>query len=126
MKKLLLSIALLFTVFTAAFAQDRDDKIKALYVAYITQELSITPDEAKTFWPLHNQYDTEIRAAVSNNNNNELDRQQAVLDIKKKYQDKFQKLIGTDRTNEFFVKDSEFRKRMIERLKQKRQQGAKP
>lgn len=46
-----------------AFAQDgpflrkKKEQIKALKVAFITDELSLTPDEAAKFWPLFNAFE---------------------------------------------------------------------
>ena len=56
----LLSLLLLFVSLTA-FAQPRFrqklEQIKTLKVAYITDELELTPDEAAKFWPVYNAYD---------------------------------------------------------------------
>ena len=102
-------------------ANNREQKIEALYIAYMTRELSLTEDEAQKFWPAHAQFDGEIRALKMESA--ELERQQAILNIKKKYQDRFTKILGATRTNDFFVKDGEFRKKLIERLKKMRQQN---
>lgn len=98
----------------------REEKIQALYVAYITQEIRLTEDEAKLFWPVHALYNQEI--VTANTNQNELERQQATLNIRKKYQDRFIKILGVDRTNNFFKTDAGFRDKMIERLRKMRQQ----
>ena len=48
---------LLATTFT--FAQghkEKQEKIKALKVAYITEQLEFTTDEAQKFWPIYNDY----------------------------------------------------------------------
>ena len=124
MKHLLTYIFLLLG--TASFAQPGDDgkreqKIQALYVAYISQELKLTEDEAQKFWPVHSQYDNEIRGLK--NESPELERQQAGLNIKKKYQDRFVKILGAQRTNDFYVQDGEFRKKLVERLRKMRQQN---
>ncbi len=110
----------------SAFAQPpgdgkREQKVQALYVAYITQELKLTEEEAQKFWPIHQQYDNEIKGVKSEAS--ELERQQAALNIKKKYQDRFTKVLGVQRTNDFYVKDGEFRKKLIERLRNMRQQN---
>ena len=34
----------------------REEKIKALYIAYISQQLSLTPAEAEKFWPVFNKF----------------------------------------------------------------------
>lgn len=126
MKKLLLLLSFISS-FAHLYAQPgkKDDKnkgknIEALYVAYITREIKLTEEEARQFWPVHNQYDNEIRATISQTN--ELERQQSILNIKKKYQDKFVKIIGNERTNEFYKTDAAFREKMIQRLRKTKQQ----
>jgi hypothetical protein len=58
MKKI--SIILLF-ISAGLFAQsDRHEKIKTLKIAYITEELSLTPSEAEKFWPIYNTHDSQI------------------------------------------------------------------
>jgi lipase chaperone LimK len=101
--------------------EKRQQKIQALYVAYITQQIGLTPEEAQKFWPVHAQYEAELKA-LNRDNTDELAKQQAILNIKKKYQTNFSKLLGNERCNNFYRKDGEFRKRMLERLKQIRQQ----
>lgn len=123
MKKFLLTISIFICFISHAQAQPgpakREEKIQALYIAYLTQQLKFTEDEAQKFWPVHAQYDNEIKAVREDLN--ELDRQQATLNVKKKYQDRFIKILGADRANDFFKTDAEFRKRMIERLRKMRQ-----
>lgn len=123
MKNILLTLGFTFAFIFSAFSQqnpDREDKIQALYIAYISQQLNLTQDEAKQFWPVHTQYDAELKAI--SRTQNELDIQQASLNIKKKYQDKFVKILGAERTNNFYKTDAEFRKRMVERLRKLRQE----
>lgn len=127
MKQILLFI-LMVGFFTGAYAQDQqpDDakgqqKIEALYVAYITKTLNLNEEEAQKFWPVHAQFDAELKSVKLELP--ELDRQQQQLNIKKKYQDRFSKILGNDRTNDFFRKDGEFRKKLVEQLRNKRQQN---
>lgn len=57
----LLSLLLLFaTTFVVAQPprlKQKMEQIKTLKVAYLTDELELTPDEAAKFWPLYNAYD---------------------------------------------------------------------
>ena len=49
----------------AQFIRKKKEQIKALKVAFITNELSLTPDEAEKFWPLFNSFEDkqqEIKA----------------------------------------------------------------
>ncbi|MEO6538853.1 MAG: hypothetical protein ABIT07_02795 [Ferruginibacter sp.] len=123
MKKILLYLTIFISSISLAHSQPdpakREDKIQALYIAYITQQLKLTEDEAQKFWPVHAQYDNEIKGVGAELN--ELDRQQTSLNIKKKYQDRFIKILGVGRANDFFKTDAEFRKRMVERLRKMRQ-----
>lgn len=127
MKKYILVISFLLGCFTAVKAQDdgggddnkRQEKIRALYVAYITQELKLTPEEAQQFWPLHAQYENEVRGVKPELP--ELDRQQAVLNIKKRYQDKFVRILNNERCERFFRMDGEFKRKLLERIKNQRQ-----
>jgi hypothetical protein len=100
---------------------NREQKIEALYVAYMTKELNLNEEEAKKFWPIHTSYDQEVRAVK--NESNEIERQQTVLNIKKKYQDRFVNVLGQERTNKFFIKDAEFRKKLVDQLRKMRQQN---
>ncbi len=129
MKKCLLILSLLLGSFSLVFAQEdqdmtRQEKIRALYVAYVTQQLQLTPEEAQKFWPLHTQFETELRGVRKDMP--ELDKQQARLDIKKKYQDGFTKIIGTARCERFFKIGDEFRKKLSDRLQNRQGNRQRP
>lgn len=98
--------------------KDRKERVEALYIAYITRELQLTETEAEKFWPVHSLYDAELKALPKTLS--EIERLEAQLAIKKKYEERFTKVIGKERTDEFFRKDAAFRERLIERLRQKR------
>ena len=102
----------------------KQERIKALYVAYVTQQLQLTPDEAQRFWPVHTQFETDFKAVK--NELPELIKQQARLDIKKKYQDNFNKIIGTNRCERFFRMDGEFKRKLMERVQKQRNNPLRP
>ena len=39
--------------------QDRQERIKALKIAFITERLQLTETEAQKFWPIYNAFDSE-------------------------------------------------------------------
>lgn len=125
MKKYLLILTLLFGSFSSVFAQEnpggdeqtKQERLKALYVAYVTRELQLTPDEAQKFWPVHTQFENEMMGVKKDLP--ELDKEQARLNIKKKYQEGFIKIIGNVRCERFFG----LRQAFIEKLTQKRMQN---
>lgn len=125
MKRFLLYFLFVTTAFTAAAqppedGQKRGEKIRALYIAYVQQELQFTPDEAQRFWPVHAQYERELME-VNNSNLSELDKQQRFLDIKRKYQPQFERIIGPERTNRFYPVHDRFITKLAD-MRQKRQE----
>lgn len=64
MKHFLIIFTLFLTAVTSLQAQDKDDhreKIKAMKVAFITQELNMDSKKAQKFWPIYNKYEVERR-----------------------------------------------------------------
>ena len=56
----LLVISVFFSIsFSAQMNKKSREKIKTLKIAYITEELDLTVDEAQKFWPIYNKYDEE-------------------------------------------------------------------
>lgn len=101
----------------------KKQKIQALYIAYVTQQLTLTEVEAQKFWPIHGQYDAEIKAVGVDLP--ELERQQSLLNIKKKYSERFTTVLGkAERTDKFFKIDEGFRRKLIEEMRKRRQQNS--
>ena len=124
MKKYLLSLFVIFTFFfSSAQNGQRSEKIEALKIAFITQRLDLTPTEAEKFWPIYNEYEVEINnLRISNRTGDVLDNEQKLLDIKKKYSPRFEKILGPQKLNKLFTAEKEFRNVLIKRLKAQRQQ----
>lgn len=59
MKKLLLILMLTVTFSTFAQQRGNGDRIKALKIAFITERLQLTETEAQQFWPIYNSFDEE-------------------------------------------------------------------
>lgn len=57
--KLLLIIIILLSIhsFAQSPMEDKKEQIRAMKVGFITNELSLTTDEAAKFWPIYNAYD---------------------------------------------------------------------
>jgi sulfite reductase alpha subunit-like flavoprotein len=100
--------------------EKRLEKIKALYVAFITQKLQLTPDEAQKFWPVQGQYENELQA-INKSGLSEIDREEAALKVKRKYAASFTKILGADRYNEFNIHDNAFREKIKARLREMQQ-----
>jgi Skp family chaperone for outer membrane proteins len=123
MKKILFLIALSLPLLVSA--QDntqRDNKLQSLEIAYLTKELNLSPEEAQRFWPVYNKYSAEMRETLRNKENDPdvLDKQQKLLDIRKKYRSEFLKVLSPDRVNQVFTSEVKFRE-MVRRELQERQ-----
>lgn len=58
--KLFIPLILLFSLSCLGQGfKEKKEKIKALKVAYITSELSLTSDEAQKFWPIYNTFESK-------------------------------------------------------------------
>jgi len=126
MKKYLLLFLMIFGSFSFAIAQNengqRSEKIQALKIAFITQKLHLTSGEAEKFWPVYNDYQNEIRQLRGNKNDDVLENEQKLLDIRKKYKPSFEKILGPQRLNDLYNAERDFRNVLIRSLKEQRQQ----
>ena len=121
----------MFGCFSGIKSQDLNDtraeKIQALKIAFITQRLQLTSDEAEKFWPVYNQYDNEIRDLTQGNKNmSVIERDEKLLNIRKKYVPSFDKVIGPQKANKLFTVETDFRDILIRRLQNRNQQRMNP
>lgn len=126
MKQFLLIIALLLGSFSFVKAQNnnrenRAEKVQALKIAFITQKLEFTTDEAQRFWPVYNRYETDIRQLMMDNRGggDAIDNEEKILNVKKRYRSEFIKVIGQTKTNTLFNSEREFRGVLMRHLKNK-------
>lgn len=126
MKHPILIIAILFSSFSVANAQmenrnQKTEKVQALKIAFITQKLELTSDEAQRFWPVYNRYEAELRQTITDNKlgGDAIDNEERVLNLKKKYRGEFNKVIGQPKTNLLFNSEREFRGVLMRQLKNK-------
>ncbi len=131
MKKFILILIVIAGNFSAIKAQDENgtkaERIEALKIAFITQKLQLTPDEAQKFWPVYNQYQNDIRSLqLDYKNGPALENEEKLLDIRKKYATSFEKVIGPQKLNRLFNAERDFRTILIRRLQNRNQQRMSP
>lgn len=127
MKQFILLIISLFTSYTLAVAQEQqpdprqEEKIQALEVAFISRKLELTTEEAQKFWPVYNEYKRDMRQVFISQKNNPnrdvVETEQKMIDVRKKYRDRFVGVIGQPRMNRFFQAEREFRGVLLNQLK---------
>jgi Spy/CpxP family protein refolding chaperone len=100
----------------------RDGRLKSLEIAYLTRELNITPEEAEKFWPVYNKYQEEMKTAMTNSKEADiLERQQQMLNIRKKYKNDFSRILTPDRTNKLYEAEGKFRDMVRKELQERRE-----
>ncbi|MCP9770253.1 hypothetical protein EGI22_20300 [Lacihabitans sp. LS3-19] len=142
MKNILTFIFLIISTF--AFGQrpggqaPGGEKIKAMKIGMITNELKLTESQAEKFWPIYNAYSDEkndvhqqIRRLSRNNGENQsnaealknqdkiLDLQQSELDITKKYRDSFMKVISPQQYSSLLATERKFNQMLLDKLKER-------
>lgn len=133
-----LALMLTITLITTnGFAQGpggggQGDKIEALRIAFISQRLNLTPEEAQKFWPVYNQYVADMKKLRDNfgmgpdkpklTAEQSLDFEQKKLDLKKSYKAKFEAAIGKEKVNTLYALEEEFKQKLKE-MREERQQS---
>ncbi len=124
----------------AAEAQTPKEKIEQYRIAFITQEVNLTIEESKLFWPVYDKYRADLESLRTNNkvdldhidynqlSDEEAEKKakemfafkQAELDLQKKYYGEFKKVIPTKKVVRLIKAEADFRQKLVELL-QKRQ-----
>ncbi len=98
-------------------------RLEAIKIAYVTNALKLTEEEAQKFWPVFNQYTAEMKIARKANWDDELKREEAILEIRKKYKPEFKKILVDDaRVNQIYKLEKEFISMLQKELKERREQ----
>ena len=128
MKKMVFVVLLLLSHIYICAGQTRDrgsNQVESVKVEYMNKELNLTPDEAKKFWPVYNQYFAEVRQAKKDHPNDEVAFEEKVVEIRKKYKSNFKGILNNDnRVNKVFVSEKNLRD-LLKRELQDRQRRRK-
>jgi hypothetical protein len=153
--KTLINLALwtvLVAISSLAFAQDTDvtedvvqdpkaqEKIKNLRIAYLSEKLGLSTDQAEKFWPLYREYSerrreirqkfVDARKEIDPNNPNP-DKQkelielglrvkQQELDLEKDYSNRILKVISAQQMLALRKAEGDFNKLIIDQIQQRR------
>lgn len=115
-------------------------RIHAAKMAYLTDRLHLTATQSAQFVPIYNNYEKDMRALrvkyrmkykiesdedagdvpARQRVDDDLDYQQDVIVLKRKYNDQFLTAISAEQLADMYVAEREFRQLLIQRLKQRR------
>ncbi|UOQ96862.1 hypothetical protein MUN81_16635 [Hymenobacter sp. 5317J-9] len=138
--------ALLLTLAPAAHAQggqgfgggrkgQRLGQLENAKIAFITNRVSLTQEQAQKFWPLYNEFSAKRRELnrsgrllrrdvtdgmtdqqIRDNFNQAFTMRQQELNLEKEYFDKFQKVISLRQVAQLFQAERDFTKEVIKRV----------
>ncbi len=142
--RLLSLAALLLAVAPAAHAQgglgggrkgQRLGQLENAKIAFITNRVSLTQDQAQKFWPLYNEFSTRRRELnrsgrllrrdvtdgmtdpeIRDNFNQAFAMRQQELNLEKEYFEKFQKAVSLRQVAQLFQAERDFTKEVIKRV----------
>lgn len=144
MKNIILMISALGLA-TIAYGQTpkekKEDKVKAWKIAFITERLDLTSEEAQKFWPIFNAFEAENKALREKyklepdaNKDGQVSEEeaekalakqvefhQAQTDLLKKYNTEFKKAIPATKIVKLYQANEDFKKVLLQRLKKMQQ-----
>ncbi len=140
-------------IMISSLAQAQDDefphqdskvrsKIEASRVAYITDQLALTPEEAEKFWPIYREFSTKrreirlkLRDALKNSDpgkpseqadedivNAQLEMKQQELNLEKDYSARLLKVISAQKLRTLPDAERRFRKIILEQIQRRQLQ----
>jgi len=136
-KIILIVLLITFTGIIKSNSQPRD-KIESLRIAIYTEELELTSDEAKVFWPIFNEYSSKLKlikkefnlekqkyGAIKNLSNSQaqeaiakfLEFEQRELDLKKDYMNKLMKVIPPQKVLKLHKAEQRFKKALLDQIR---------
>ena len=157
MKKLLITIIICITtqLFAQPRQQGGDhsqrpsrEQVETMKIGFLTQRLNLTTEEAKVFWPVYTKYQDELETLRKSRRENlgnpkqfeertdkeiekavdsELGFRQSELDLLKKYHGQFKQVLPIKKVAMLYRAEEDFKRELLDRLKEKRQdkQGMK-
>ncbi len=141
MKYLLFSIFVICSMSTV-YAQgprkaERQERIKALWTAYLTQELELTSDESAKFWPIYNEFSQKERelkqknvrpnalqsmseSEIDNYYKQSLNNDEKLIELKREYYPKLKTAIPAKKIVKIPVAEREFKKKLLKMIQERR------
>ncbi len=122
--------------------EDRREDIEAMKIGFLTKRLDLTPDEAKVFWPVYNQFTAErdklrqsmrdsrreLREDFENRSDKEVESavdgeiafRQQELDLMKTYHAQFKQVLPIKKVARLYRSEEDFKRELLQRLQQRR------
>jgi hypothetical protein len=136
MKKIII-ICLSIVLSVSAFAQ-QGKRIEAMRIAFITQRLNLTSEEAQQFWPVFNQFSEKMQQIKGTKTDapldemsdadtekmilTEFDKESKELELKKEYYQKLKKVLPVRKIAKLYRAERDFKNELVKYLKEAREE----
>lgn len=130
------------------FAKQWQERIESEKIAFLTNEMSLTPKEAQAFWPIYNQAQKEQREAIEASMKTFAELDKAIRDgktgrevndllekytkavddqnVSAKYLKEYLKVLPAEKVGKLLLGEEKFRQSQINRLRQPMMGGGQP
>lgn len=116
----------------------RREKIEAYKIAFITEKLALTPNEAQKFWPLYNEFQEKAKALreacdfvpfhkididkltekeMEDIMEKHIQREIKMAELKKEYHEKYKKVLPVKKIILYYDAEHEFKTVLLKHLK---------
>lgn len=120
-----------------------EKRVESMRIAFITNELELTPEESQAFWPVFNEMkarekalreemrprkpfeemsDEEAEALLDN----QMKMEEREAAIRREYTEKFRKILPASKVVRLQQAEGEFRRRLVNEVKERRQRKERP
>lgn len=123
-------------------AGGRLSQLENAKIAYLTDKISLTQEQAQRFWPLYNEFSDKRRDVarrmrqlrtenpdglsdqqIKDNLTQALSLRQSEVNLEKEYFDKFQKVLSIRQVGKLFIAERDFTKEVLKRVADRRGGG---
>ena len=141
MKKYFLSLLISSIPFLLS-AQPPGQKLESLKIGFLTERLKLTPEEAKVFWPVYNQFQEELERVrkqrkesfrnpeenFENMSDKELEKmvdneivfRQSELDVMKKYHPQFKQVLPVRKVALLYKSEEDFKRKLLAMIRERK------
>lgn len=139
---ILLTISLTYSIVTKAqdTPTDREQEIKSQKIAFFTDKIGLTPEEAQVFWPIYNNYWSKKNSIIADrkekmtffSENNEkmshgemikyadqyIQYEMELSELLDEYHKKFKKILPIEKVMKIYLADYEFKTYLLKRIRE--------
>ncbi|MBA2612782.1 MAG: hypothetical protein H0U95_12475 [Bacteroidetes bacterium] len=135
-KIIILSCLFLYSGYS--LAQGEKDKVEAIRVNFISEQLKLTTNESEKFWPVYNEYMDKVKAVRKNLRQSykkapeelsdkeaeelyqlDLKSKQTEAELYKQYSEKIKVIIGAKKIVKLREAEEEFKRKVMKAIKDK-------